>query len=687
MHPLTPLLPDEITVCVSILKTGFQLPEGAEFQFKAVTLHEPTKAELLAWNEGVGSGPKPARQGYLCYYTRGTDKFYEAVVDIASEKIISFSRIKDGFHGPADGPEIVAMEKVALADPQVQAEIKKLCLPEGSVVVSDPWIYGSDGLTDQRRQFQCFLYLKSDGSNPDANHYAFPLSISPVVDVQTMKVVRIDHLPTGDDFTPTKPKPYNVLPPSEYTPEHQKLRTDLKPLHVLQPEGVSFTVREEERDSGGAVVEWQKWRLRTGFNHREGTVLYNIEYDGRSVVWRMALSDMCIPYADPRAPYHKKAAFDLGDAGAGVMANNLKLGCDCLGAIHYLSSNICAESGEPLEMPNVICIHEQDAGIGFKHINYRTGRAVVTRSRELVLQTIITVSNYEYILAFIFGQSGEFHYEVRATGILSTAPIEQGLSVPWGTVVHPGVLAQHHQHIFSLRVDPFIDGPGNKVVYEEASALPRHPQSNPYGVGYITTETELTTSGGYDTNTNTNRTFKIQSTTKKNPINNKPTAYKLALPPFQKVLAHPDSLHHRRAEFADNAVYITKYREGELFAAGKWTNQSQGGEGVRTWADRKEDIDGDPVLFVQFGINHIPRIEDFPVMPCETIKVSFKPVNFFERNPGIDVPQSTQEVNKSTLLSTRHVQGAGGGGMVVNMGEKVVVEERERNGKERNGGV
>lgn len=346
------------------------------------------------------------------------------------------------------------------------------------------------------------------------------------------------------------------------------------------------------------------------------------------------------------------------------MANNLKLGCDCLGSIHYLSSNLSIETGEVLEMPNVMCIHEQDAGIGFKHINYRTGRAVVTRSRELVIQSIITVSNYEYILAFIFGQSGEFHYEVRATGILSTSPIEHGLEVPWGTVVHPGVLAAHHQHIFSLRLDPAIDGQGNKVVVEEAVALPVHPDTNPYGVGYITRETEITVPGGHDTATALNRTFKIQSTRARNPINNKSTGYKIAVPPFQKLLADKNSFHFKRAEFGDNAVYVTKYREGELFSAGKWTNQSRGGEGVRGWAARKEEIDGEPVVFVQFGINHIPRIEDFPVMPCEILKVSFKPVNFFDKNPGLDVPPSTQQFNQSVLLSAKHAQGAGEGAVV-----------------------
>lgn len=43
-------------------------------------------------------------------------------------------------------------------------------------------------------------------------------------------------------------------------------------------------------------------------------------------------------------------------------------------------------------------------------------------------------------------------------------------------------------------------------------------------------------------------------------------------------------------------------------------------------------------------------------MPCEIIKVSLKPVNFFDKNPALDVPPSTQEFNNSTLLSETHQQ-------------------------------
>lgn len=163
--------------------------------------------------------------------------------------------------------------------------------------------------------------LNSDEA--DSNHYALPLSVSPVIDTVSMEVIRIDQLPTGKDNTITGPKPWDPKPANEYVSEYQKLRTDLKPLQVVQPEGTSFSVTEQGTSN---VIEWQKWQFRVGFNAREGMVLHDVRYNGRNLFYRASLSDMNIPYADPRHPFHKKSAFDLGDAGAGVMANDLKLG-------------------------------------------------------------------------------------------------------------------------------------------------------------------------------------------------------------------------------------------------------------------------------------------------------------------------------------------------------------------------
>ncbi|KAL8699823.1 MAG: hypothetical protein Q9201_005790, partial [Fulgogasparrea decipioides] len=657
LHPLSPLTSSEITNAANLVQALY--PAGTSLHYKGITLEEPKKAQLVPYLDAEHSGGRRSsieRRAFVCYYIRNTDKFHEAIVNLSRRRVESNVRLGPSIHGPGDAEEILMVEKIALEDEGVQAEIAKLKLPHGTAIISDPWIYGSDGVSDEERMYQCFLYMRDphDLSNLESNHYAFPLSISPVVDTVQLKVIRIDLLPTGADHNVKEPRPSHIPAPNEYTPEHQDLRTDLKPLNVVQPEGASFKVTQTGET--GRVIEWQKWFFRVGFNGREGMVLYDVRYDDRNVFYRMSLSDMVIPYADPRRPYHKKAAFDLGDAGAGVMANNLKLGCDCLGSIHYLSAVLNNDKGEPWPMENVVCIHEQDAGIGWKHTNYRTGSAALVRNRELVVQSIITVANYEYIMAFIFNQAGEVKYEVRATGIVSTQPIDEGVEVPWGTIVHPGVLAAHHQHIFSLRVDPAIDGHNNRLIYEEAHPMPRS-DFNPHGVGYTINENLIEKSGGLDINTDHNRVFKVQNTSVRNPVNGKPVGYKIHAPPFQKILADPQSFHFKRAAFADHNLYVTKYHDGELYAGGKYTNQSRGGDGVRAWANRKEDVrDTDLVLFVQFGLQHSTRVEDFPVMPCEIVHVSFKPANFFEKNPALDVPPSSQEFNRSTLLSEEHHQ-------------------------------
>lgn len=275
----------------------------------------------------------------------------------------------------------------------------------------------------------------------------------------------------------------------------------------------------------------------------------------------------------------------------------------------------------------------------------------MTRARELVLQSIMTVANYEYIAAFIFTQAGDVTYEVRATGILSTQPVDRNTEVSWGTVVHPGVLAAHHQHLFSLRLDPMVDGANNRLVYEEAHAMDRSQPLNVHGTGYYSDETVVQRSGGYDLDAQKNRVFQIKNNSSRNPVNGVASGYKIMVPDFQKILASRDSFHYKRSEFADHNIYVTKYRPNQLYAAGQYTNQSRGGDGVRSWASQRDSVvDEDIVVWVQFGINHIPRTEDFPVMPVEILRVQLRPVNFFTKNPALDVPPSTQAFNKSCQL-------------------------------------
>jgi primary-amine oxidase len=70
------------------------------------------------------------------------------------------------------------------------------------------------------------------------------------------------------------------------------------------------------------------------------------------------------------------------------------------------------------------------------------------------------------------------------------------------------------------------------------------------------------------------------------------------------------------------------------------------------YAARNEDVrNQDIVVWHTFGMTHNPRVEDFPVMPVEISTISLKPADFFASNPALDVPQSTQKVKQSVLVS------------------------------------
>lgn len=542
-------------------------------------------------------------------------------------------------------------------------------LPENFTLLIDPWPYGGpDPGEDAPRYLQGLCFARDDRSgNEDSNHYAYPIPIIPILDTTTLEIVRIDKLTTGgkkDGLTCGTHSP-NVLDhcvPAEYIPEllGKPMRTDIQPLNVTQPNGPSFKVSDE------SLVEWQKWSFRVGFNSREGATIHNVRYDGRNVLYRLSLSEMTVPYGDPRPPFHRKQAFDFGDAGAGRAANNLSLGCDCLGAIKYFDALLTESDGSSSVSKNVVCLHEQDNGIGWKHTNFRTQRAVVTRSRELVVQFVITLANYEYIFAYKFDQAGGITIETRATGIVSIVNIDPGKTSQWGNVVSPGALAQNHQHIFCIRIDPAIDGYSNTVVNEESLPMEMSKDINPFGNGYEVRQTPIKKSSFLDASPWTNRTIKMTNPSSINPISQKPVSYKFIPEATQLLLAHPDSIQAKRAQFAQHHVWVTKYKDGELWAGGEFTNQAQREtDGLSDAVARNDDVENtDVVVWNVFGLTHNPRVEDWPVMPVEIHQLHLKPADFFTCNPAIDVPgtknMASVLANGATNGSTNDTNGTNG---------------------------
>ena len=194
--------------------------------------------------------------------------------------------------------------------------------------------------------------------------------------------------------------------------------------------------------------------------------------------------------------------------------------------------------------------------------------------------------------------------------------IDAGKTSDYGNVVSGGVLAQNHQHVFCLRIDPAIDGHDNSVLIEEAHRIPMNQETNPNGNFYQVTRSPIERAGWLDAAPEVNRTVKVVNPHKLNPISRNPVAYKFQPLPTQLLLADPNSIQSKRAQFAQHHVWVTKYKDQELYAGGRYPLQSQ--EEIGGLADavrRGESVqDTDLVVWTSFGITHIPRVEDWPVM-------------------------------------------------------------------------
>ena len=243
----------------------------------------------------------------------------------------------------------------------------------------------------------------------------------------------------------------------EYVPRlvpGQRLRDDIKPLEIVQPDGVSFTL-------DGNHLSWQRWSMRLGFNPREGMVIHTLGYqDGerlRPVAHRLSFAEMVVPYRDPTDDHKARTAFDIGEWGLGFMTTSLELGCDCLGEIAYLDAVVHDAAGEPRTIRNAICIHEEDNAVLWKHVDPYAG-AEVRRARRLVVSFHATVANYEYLVYWRFYQDGNIECEVRATGIMVTSSFPEGEQPPYGTLVDERTYAPFHQHFIVARLDMDIDG-------------------------------------------------------------------------------------------------------------------------------------------------------------------------------------------------------------------------------------
>jgi len=622
-HPLDPLSAEEIRAAAAVVRA--ERPKLDCPRFSLLLLREPAKEAV---REHARGRPAPPRRAFVVVLERGTGKTYEGVVDLGSRQLESWE------HRPGVQPGILPEEfaRVAaaiLADPEAQATLRRRGATDLDLVQLDPWAMGSfpiEGVDLGRRLLRVLAYVRTSRLD---NGYARPIeNLVFIVDTNTSEIVKM----IEGDAIPLPKQPANYGAESVGA-----LRTDLRPIEIRQPEGASFTLEGQE-------LSWQRWRMHVSLDPVEGLVIRRVTYQDegrdRSVLYRAAVSEMVVPYGDPSETFFFRSVFDAGEYHLGKMVGSLALGCDCLGEITYLDAVLADEDGEPYTIRNAVCIHEEDAGILWKHWDFRYAQhSEVRRSRRLVVSTIATVGNYEYAFYWYFYLDGSIEFEIKLTGILQPKATADGAASPYGTLVAPGIEAPNHQHLFNVRLDMEIDGPRNSVYECDVVTLPRGPD-NPHGNAFVESRTLIgrEREGERKVDPLAARTWRVVNPHVTNSLG-QPVAYKL-VPHVGPVLLGDDRTEAaRRGGFARSHLWVTRYEPCELHAAGDYPNQSTGDEGLPAWIKRDRGLeDTDVVLWHTLGTSHVPRPEEWPIMPVERLGFALKPAGFFDSNPALDVP-------------------------------------------------
>ncbi|MGH8645973.1 MAG: primary-amine oxidase, partial [Gammaproteobacteria bacterium] len=390
----------------------------------------------------------------------------------------------------------------------------------------------------------------------------------------------------------------------------------------------------------GYQVGWKKWRFRFGMHPRVGLVLYTVEHeDGgryRSILYRASLSEMVVPYGDPG--WRIWNPLDAGEFGLGVYGrSSMTKGGEAPNNAVFFSSVVPNERGEPLEVPRAIALYERDGGVLWRHGNQ------VQRAEDLVLSFYTQIDNYDYGFNWVFHQDGVLEMEALLTGAVLWKAVSRSSdsSVADNENTHGRLVGRHieapiHQHFFSFRLDFDVDGPMNSVL--ELNTVVKKGDAASSGVPSVAvrqTLFEREQQAQRRINLATQRSWKTINPTARNRLG-QPTAYVLAAGENALPIAPPNSYLRRKAGFVNRHVWVTPYDESEIYAAGEYVNLGPLGEGLPTWTQANRKIaNRDLVLWYTLGVTHMPRPEEWPVMPVSRTGFKLMPSGFFSRNPGL----------------------------------------------------
>ena len=625
-HPLDALTSQEYWTVYDILHETGKI--DADTSVPGVLLHEPNKDRVLAWKPG----DPIFREADVMVLQKGLT--IEARVDIAGHKMLYWKERPDVQAPQAEG-EYRALNEAIKKNPEVIAALKKRGFTDLTVIRcgAEPYGYFALPILEGRR----IMLGGCNNMHGVARGYGHAIEgLHIEIDAADMKILRV----IDEGSAPETTSSTNF----EDAPEH--VRAGTKPIEVRQPLGPSFQVENGE-------VTWQNWRFRYRLDPRLGTILNQVKVEDagrwRSVMYEGSISELFVPYMHPATGWATRVFIDAGEFFPGGIIATLREGMDCPATATYLSATFPDDRGIPVAHTREACLFEVATGQpAWRHMEKDEvwGRP----SRVLILRTAMVIGNYDYIIDWRFERDGSIHVAVGATGIIEVKQVNEtsaadmhmaDAKAEYGQLVAEHTLGVNHDHFFSFRLDLDVDGVANSFQADRLvrQNLANHPaRKSIWVMEPFTARTEK--DAMMDIHLEHPTMWRFVNPGVKGPLGY-PTGYEIMPGATAASLLDPEDGAQKVGAFSAHQLWVTPYHPDEFYASGVFPTAGKGNDGLPEWTKTNRGIENrDLVGWYTLGFHHVPRAEDWPVMPVMWHEFTIRPVNFFAHNPVLDLPMA-----------------------------------------------
>jgi primary-amine oxidase len=409
----------------------------------------------------------------------------------------------------------------------------------------------------------------------------------------------------------------------------------------LAPSTIEIGGKRYKLDTENQYVEYMGWSFYISHSQTLGYMFYDIKFKGERILYELSMQEATAQYGgnQPKAAntvYHD-TYYQLGTS-----VGTLVEGFDCPWGSTFLNLTYHSYNTTVVNEDS-LCIFEADMNFPLSRHraadsnDYGFSKFGTVKGAALIVRSIATVGNYDYMFDYSFHMDGSLEVIVRASGYLQSSFYypSQG---KWGPRIQQATQGSLHDHIITYKADFDILGTSNALQVSELKAV---NQSQPWFPELGTFEqmeldaSLMQTEQQFNYFPNNQAMYVVLNQNETNAWG-EPRGYRIV--PGRSdihlsILNSPWSL--KNSEFAKSQLAVTRQHDNEPFANSVQNINlpSKPQQDFSKFFDGESVVDEDLVVWFNLGMHHFTRAEDVPVTLYTEASSSivFAPQNFFDR--------------------------------------------------------